>query len=779
MIREISHVLRNIALYFKEQTFFRKVLIIGGLLASWSTAFFLLLFTLVWCGLLGHLPKDEELAMAENPSASEVYSADSILLGRFFIQERSNITYDQIPPAVIDAVIATEDARFYEHQGIDVKSFGRVLVKSIFLQMDGSGGGSTITQQLAKNLYPRRQYLFFSLIINKIREAIIATRLEEVYDKKTILTLYLNTVPFGENTFGLGAASQLYFSSDVKNLSLHQAATLVGMLKANHAYNPRINPDKSRQRRNVVLSQMVKYNMLSESSADSARALPLDLRYNKITHHAGLAPYFREYIRSELVTWCKRYGEEHDTTISLYTAGLKIYTTLDSRMQRYAEEAMGSQMAVIQKQFERQGSDVLSEMPEVTEQAVRKSDHYKSLKSKGMSHEEIMRVMETPVRMSVFTWEGDKEMTMSPVDSVKYYLKFLNAGVLAMDPESGAIRVWVGGINHQYFQFDHVKTTTKRQVGSTFKPIVYASAIESGERPCAFISAEKITYTNLEDWAPENTQENYNLKYSMPGALAYSVNTVSVRLLEKAGINRTIKLAHQMGITSELEPVPSLALGAANISMTEMVTAYSSFARDGKTPKPFYITSITDHSGNGLEKFAAAIPQQAMSPQTAQMILHMLRRSVNEGGTSAGLRSRFNLSNDIAGKTGTTQSNADGWFIGITPNLVVGAWVGADDPRMKSQATGQGARTALPIVGSFFQRANRDASLSKMTRSRFPELSPSLAGRIDCNFFREDNNLFKKIFVRKERERKKEFGEPKKGFLKKLFGKKKKEGGSK
>jgi penicillin-binding protein 1A len=380
--------------------------------------------------------------------------------------------------------------------------------------------------------------------------------------------------------------------------------------------------------------------------------------------------------------------------------------------------------------------------------------------------------MKKPLPMSLFTYEGEKEVTMSPLDSVKHYLMFLNAGLLAIDPRHGEIRVWIGGVNHQHFQYDHVKETTKRQVGSTFKPIVYASAIEQGVRPCAFVTAEKTVYNNMEDWAPKNADENYNLKFSMPGALAYSVNTVSVRILEKAGMDNTIALAHKMGVTSELEAVPSMALGTADISVMEMVTAYSAFATGGKIVKPFYLTSITTSDGEIMERFTAAKPTQAMSAETAQLMLHMLRRAVNEG-TSASLRGQFGLVNDIAGKTGTTQSNTDGWFIGVTPKLVVGAWVGGDDPaiRFRTTSLGQGARTALPLVGEFLRLTRKDKTLDSITYAKFPGLSESLARKIGCEFYKEDRNIFRKLSGRKEK--KKDFGaEKKEGFLKKLFKKK-------
>lgn len=775
-LQKLNNLLYRVYHYFKPFTL-KKFFGLAASLTGLGIFFIFFLFLLVWTGILGSVPAKDELLSVQNPAASEIYSADSVLLGRYFIQERSNITYPEIPRHVADAVIATEDVRFHQHRGIDTRSLGRVVVKSLLLSDESSGGGSTITQQLAKNLYPRKNYWFFSLYINKMREMIIASRLEKVYDKSAILTLYLNTIPFGDNTFGMEAAAQRFFSVRTKNLSVEQGAVLVGMLKATHSYNPRIYPERSLSRRNVVLGQMQKYGILTAEKADSLKALPLALKYNKITHHSGLASYFREYVRPELLQWCKDYNTEHGTELNLYKDGLKIYTTIDSRLQQYAEEAMSRQMKQTQERFNEhwKNRNPWQQHPRMIDEAIKKSDRYRSLKKQGLAESEIMTILNKPVLMTVFTWDGEKEQTMSPIDSIKHYLKFLNAGFLAMDPSNGEIKAWVGGINHHYFQYDHVRESTKRQVGSTFKPVVYAAALEAGVRPCEFTSAAKTTYTNMEGWAPENTEDNYNLKYSMPGALTYSVNTVSVQILEKAGIGNTVNLAHDMGINSDIEPVPSIALGTADISVTEMVTAYACFANKGKASRPVYLTSVTTHNNEMLEQFKASEQHQALSSESAQMILHMLKRVVNEG-TAAGLRSRFGLTNDIAGKTGTTQSNTDGWFMAITPRLVIGAWVGADDPRIRFRSTslGQGARTALPITGDFLRLANEDASLNSITRARFAPLPKSLERKIDCDLFREDGNIITRIFGKrdKDKEKKKEFGKKeKKGFLQRLFDK--------
>jgi penicillin-binding protein 1A len=769
--------------YFKTQTLARKVLIVvTGLGIVFATPV-LLLFLLVWTGALGELPSSRELSEVENPAATEVYSADSVLLGRYFIHERSVI--EEVPKPVEQALLATEDVRFYDHHGIDVVSMLRVLVKSILLQDESAGGGSTITQQLAKNLYPRKSYRFLSLPINKFREMIIAWRLENIYDKKSILTLYLNTIPFADNTYGIEAASQRFFSVPTRSLKTEQAAVLVGMLKATHLYNPRLFPDRAKVRRNVVLAQMVKYEFLKEEESKKLQEKPLKLKYHLITHNKGLAPYFRAHLKKELLEWCKSNTKSNGEPYNLYTDGLKVYTTLDSRIQKLSEEAVSAQMKILQKKFaEHWGSrDPWHNQPNVIRDAVRRSERYRKLKEQGLAQEEIDKIMNKKVLMNVFTWDGEKEMKMSPLDSIKHYLKFLNAGFIAMDPTSGAVLSWVGGINHHYFQYDHIKASTKRQVGSTFKPIVYAAALEHGIDPCEFISAEKTTYTNIKDmdsWTPHNTDGNYDLKYSMEGALAYSVNTVSVKILEQAGIQNTIALAKKMGIESEMPTVPSLALGVADISMIEMVSAYTSFVNKGKPVKPIYITSITTKKGKMLKKFSPVKTSPAMSAETAEMVLRMLQRTANEG-TAGRLRWEYGVYNELGGKTGTTQSNADGWFISVSPKLVIGSWVGADDPRIRFRYTslGQGSSTALPIVAKFYQKLNKKSEFTTLAQARFPKPSPEVARVMSCPLYKSDLNFWETIFGVPDEPKQvtRDFGteaqpSSRKGIFKKLFKKK-------
>ncbi|RMG31899.1 MAG: penicillin-binding protein, partial [Bacteroidetes bacterium] len=470
----------------------------------------LLLWVLVYTGCLGPLPTAEELRNIRHHTASEVYTADSVLMGKYYIENRSRVQYEDIAPSVIQALVATEDARFYEHNGVDARSLARVGIKSVLLGDESAGGGSTISQQLAKNLYPRRRaYGPFSMPVNKLKEMIIARRLEKVYSKEEILTLYLNTVPFGENVFGIAAAADRFFHESPARLKPEQAAVLVGMLKATTAYNPRLHPDKSLARRNVVLDQMHKYDYLPAEVADSLKALPLELNYHYITHNSGLAPYFREHLRHEIEQMLE------GTPYNLYTDGLKIYTTIDSRMQRYAEQAVATEMKRIQAAFFKhwQGRNPWGNEEDVILRAIKQSERYRMLKRQGLSEEEIRKSFEQPVPMSLFSWEGEQNKEMSPLDSLKYYNHFLHAGFMAMEPHTGFVRAWVGGIDHKYFQYDHVKS--RRQVGSTFKPIVYAAALEQGIDPCEYISNERLVYKAYDDWSPGNADGNYEGAYSM------------------------------------------------------------------------------------------------------------------------------------------------------------------------------------------------------------------------------------------------------------------------
>lgn len=754
--KRLNYRLRS---YYHRNGFFKSLLAGAGILSLAIFAAITLFVLLIWIGLFGALPAKDHLKEIHHPVGSEVYSADSVLLGRYYLQDRTPVDAEDVPQNLKDALVATEDIRFYQHDGVDVKSLFRVLVKTLLMQRESSGGGSTITQQLAKNLFPRRSYGLLSLPINKVKEMIIAGRLEEVYSKDELLVLYLNTIPFADNTYGVKTAADRFFSTPVKNLTTEQSAMLIGMLKATHSYNPRLFPERATQRRNLVIAQMAKYEFISAEEKKALQSRPLALKYNNVGHNTGIAPYFRSYIKNELLAWCRENRKEDGNAYNLYTDGLKIYTTIDSRLQKYAEEAMQKHMKSLQQKFANQLNK--KKLNEVATRKLRQLPQYTSLKETGLGEKEIMAALRKPVKTRIYTWDGIKEVNMSFYDSVKHHMQFLQAGILAMKPGTGEIKVWVGGIDHRFFQYDHVRPETKRQVGSTLKPILYAAALEDGIGPCSYISARKTEYTNMDAWTPENTdKETYDRKYSMEGGLSGSVNTVSVKLLEKTGINDAIAVARKMGITSALPAVPSLALGTPSISMMEMVGAYSTLANDGVFVKPRYLLAITDRRGKVLEKMEVENddPVSAVSEESAKIMVHMLRSVVSEG-TGSSLRTRFGIQNQVAGKTGTTQLNVDGWFMAITPKLVIGTWVGADDPNLhfKSTTLGQGAATALPITALFLQQVNQDKSLRDISRAQFPSLPPELLAQLDCKTYKSDLNIFQRIFGRSKKTKVKKF----------------------
>lgn len=708
-------------------------------------------YSVAW-GFFGVLPDTQKILNYENNTASEIYSADGVLIGKYFFQERTNASFQDLPPHLIEALIATEDARFYQHKGIDIQSLFRVAIKTLLLGNRSSGGGSTITQQLAKNIFPRTDKGLLGLPISKIKEMIVAKRIERVYEKEDILTLYLNTVSFGNNAFGIETASVRFFNKLPLELTIEESAVLVGMLKATTLYNPKRNPEKSLTRRNVVFNQMEKYGFLTNPEKDSLQNLPLEIDFTLTTHNEGIATYFREYLRTEIQAWCKTHKNEDGKPYNLYTDGLRIHTTIHSKLQIFAERAVSEHMKKLQLTFNEHWGNTRPwyQHRNTLLTAIHKTDRYRRLKAKGLSEIEIQENFKDPQPMKIFTWDGEKEVDMSPLDSIKHYLYFLNAGFMAMDPTDGAILAWVGGINHTYFKYDHVNSGTKRQVGSIFKPVVYAAALENGVKPCDFVSSRRVTYTNFDDWSPGNSNENYQGYYSVQGGLTHSVNTVSVKVLKRTKIKNAVSMAHKMGIESEIPEVPSIALGTPNLSLFEMVGAYSSFTNQGTAVKPRYLQRIETQDGKLLEEFGPGIKmRRAMSKRTATLMLQMLRQVVDRG-TAQRLRSNYQLTNDIAGKTGTTQSHADGWFIGITPKLVAGVWVGSDDPHIhfRTITYGQGAAMALPIWGLFMQQVNKDKEFKDLKNAKFPPLAYPLDALLDCEDYRENRSvrdIFKQI----------------------------------
>lgn len=714
--------------------------------------------------------------------ATQVLASNGELIGKFYVFDRQPIDFDQLPSHLIEALIATEDARFYEHDGIDNRSLGRVFFKSILLQDESAGGGSTITLQLAKNIYGRKDYGMLGIVINKMQEAVIAKRLENVYSKDELIQLYFNTVPFSDNTYGIESASMKFFNKHTAELRLEEAAVLVGMLKASHYYNPRIFPERSRLRRDVVLMQMAKYDYLSSTQAEEAKMLPLILDYKSYSHDKGIAPYFREQVRKDvsgiLGTLKNKDGEKYN----IYRDGLIVHTTLNYEMQQLAEQAMREHMAQLQTDHENSyGSNAPWEKNrKVLLDAVKRSSRYQKLSKEGYSEEEILKRMEQKHATELFTYNGMETQNVSSIDSIAHYLKFLNSGLLAVSPKDGSVQAWVGGVDFRSFKYDHV-SQSKRQVGSTFKPFVYTAALENGMDPCTYFSVREVTYDK--GWTPSNSSsegDDPNMNYNLKTALSKSMNTIAVKVLMETGIPNVVRQARELGITSNLPAVPSIALGTASLSLEEMTGAYSAYANSGYASKPYYISRIEDAEGNVLARFQPEISKKrAFSEETRKIMVNMMQATVDEG-TASRLRYSYGLRNDIAGKTGTTQDNKDGWFVGITPELVCVTWVGSDDHRIgfRNTAIGQGANSALPIFAKLMQKMNANSAFNKITNARFQPLSSELASLMECPP-EERDNFFERLFSGKNKDRKdrsndaeEENTKKKKGFFKKLFGKK-------
>ena len=705
---------------------------------------FTTLFLLVYFGALGHLPAVRELQNIQNYLSSEVYSSDKVLLGKYYLQDRTNVSYGVLPEHLIEALLAIEDVRFYEHNGIDKKSSIRVLVKSLLLQDRSSGGGSTIHQQLAKNLYPRKPYFMLAMPVNKFREMIIGVRLHKAYSKEEILELYLNTVSFGENTYGIETAAKRFFNKEPQELKIEESAVLVGMLKGTHLYNPRLNPERAILRRNLVLSQMSAYNYLEKDVADSLCALPLSLEYVNLSHNEGIAPYFREHLRLVLLEWAINNPKEDGTPYNIYTDGLRIFTTINADLQGYAEQAMRGHMAHLQNIFDRQWKNIspLGNNSPVILEALENTRRFKSLKRKGLSRDDIIDSLKVPRRMEIFTWEGMKEVNMSVYDSVAHYAKFLHAGLLSVEAETGYVRAWVGGINSEYFKYDHV--TSRRQAGSTFKPIVYSAALKKGHDPCSYIPNDSIVYKEYDNWTPQNSSGGYGGYYSMKGALTHSVNTISVKLLEETGIDEVIQFSKQLGISGELPEVLSLALGTGEVSLKEMVQAYSIFLNEGRVVEPIFLNRIEDKSGNVLFENKTIISDPLLDANQALMMTEMMKGVVDHG-TASSLRTNYGFDNELAGKTGTTQNNTDGWFIGFTPVLITGVWVGGDHPKVRFRygGYGQGASAALPIWARYMQYIYRDP-LYRYSKQLSFEIPESVIDELDCEDYLESDRKLRR-----------------------------------
>jgi len=688
--------------------------------------------------LFGDTPGTEKL---ENPStelASELYTADGILIGKYFNENRSPVKYEKLSPILVKALVATEDVRFYEHSGIDPKALGSIFY---YTARGDKRGGSTLTQQLAKNLYKTRReetkgalgYIpVISTIIAKTKEWITAIRLENNYTKEEILTMYLNTVEFGSNAYGIKVAAKTFFDTSPDSLKTEEAAMLVGMVNAPTRYSPKFHPQAALTKRNFVIDKLAKYKIISKQAADSLRAVPIALKYHVENHIEGPATYFRGAVNEFVKDWCRKENEKAGfEKYDIYTSGLKIYTTIDSRMQALAEEAVEDKMKNLQRKFDQHWKgknpwvdEKDKEIPNFIQDQIKRTEYYKKLKRVyGTDEAKINELLNTPRPMKVFTWKGNQEisMEMTPLDSLRYYKRFLHAGMMSMDPFTGQIKAWVGGINFKFFKYDHVKQA-RRQPGSTFKPFVYLTALDNGYAPCDRIRDQRVTINYVENgqpmvWEPNNVTRSYTgVNMTLRQAMARSVNSVTAQLTELVGWGRVAEYAKKLGIKGNLQAVPSIGLGSGgDVSVFDMVGAYATFVNNGFHSEPMFVTRIEDRNGNVIQQFTAK-QKRVISEETAFLMVHMLKGGMEEpGGTSQALweYKLWKNGNEIGGKTGTTSNYSDGWYMGITKDLVSGVWVGGEDRSIhfRSSSTGEGSKTALPIFGLFMERLYQNKDL--------------------------------------------------------------------
>ena len=711
-------------------------------------------------GVFGELPNIAQIANPETKLATEIITEDGETLGTFFRENRTAATFDELSPWLGKALVSTEDERFYSHSGVDAKALARAVV-----YLGSKGGGSTITQQLAKMQYNEPARNLVERIGQKLGEWIIAVQLERLYTKDEIIALYLNQLDFLYQAVGINSAARVYFNKKPIDLTIEEAAVFIAMAKNPSLYNPKRYPERTKQRRDQVFVQMVKNGMLTVAEKDSLQQIPLQLEFRPQSHTAGLAPYFREYLRGYMKEWIKDYEKRTGRELDLYSGGLKIYTTINAEMQQNAEEAVQEHLGNFQRVFDiikedrKYGPFYFDEDPagnvkRIVDRAMKNTQRYRGMKSRGASQDSIQKAFTTPIPMTLFTWNGDKDTVLSPRDSIMYYKGLYQVGMMSVEPQSGHVKAWVGGNDYQYFKYDHVKQG-KRQVGSTFKPFVYASAIlEKNYSPClqvpnAKICIEKGEFGLLEDWCPSNSDGKYGGTKSLKHALANSMNTVTTFLMKQVGPRPVINLARRMGISGHIPEVPSIALGTVDLSVYEMVGSYTTFANKGRYVQPIMVTRIEDKNGVVLEEFTPEM-RQVMSDRDAYVILKLLM-GVTEDGTGIRLRHDlgknfyrnnivtgypYKFTNEIAGKTGTTQNNSDGWFMGAVPNLITGVWTGCEDRAAHMGGGfgtyyGQGATAALPIWAVYMKKnyANPDLGISA---SPFERPKGALGIDVDC-----------------------------------------------
>ena len=712
-----------------------------------------LFFLFASWGLFGKMPSFDDLENPNSNLATEIISSDGVTLGKFYNENRTAIKYKDLPKSLVDALVSTEDERFYEHSGIDARrTFGAAL------KLGSNGGASTITQQLAKLLFHGEGSKFLPFrMIQKAKEWIIAVRLERQYTKNEIIALYFNQVDFVNGAVGIRSAAKVYFNKEPRDLNVEESALLVGMLTNPSLFNPVRRPEKAIKRRNVVLGQLVRNNHLEESAKKILERKPIVLDFHPESHLDGTATYFREYLRDYMKNWVKENkrpdGEEYD----IYGDGLKIYVTLDSKIQEHAEEAVQEHVKNLQEEFfiQQKGNKTApfvniteAETDKIFKQAMKNSERWRILKADDKTDEEILASFKVKTKMTVFSWKGDRDTIMTPLDSIRYYKHFLQAGLMSMEPQTGQIKAWVGGINYKYFQYDHVGKGS-RQVGSTFKPFVYATAIEQlGMSPCdtlldAPFMIRKGRHHVTEDWEPRNSDNKYRGMMTLKKALANSVNIISAKLIDRTGPEAVVELTKKLGVTSEIPVQPSIALGAVDITVQDMVAAYSTFANQGVYIKPQFISRIEDK--NGAVVFEPVPESHDVLSKDVSFAVIKLLEGVTEGGSGERLRTEgggsgdnrwtgypYVFKNPIAGKTGTSQNQSDGWFIGMVPNLVTGVWVGCEDrsAHFKSITYGQGATAALPIWGYFMKKCYEDPDL-QISKDEF-ERPENFSIKVDC-----------------------------------------------
>ena len=714
-----------------------------------------LLVNLTAMGVFGDLPTFEQLENPKNNLATEIISEDGIVLGKYFFENRSRASYNEIPENLINAFISTEDVRFRNHSGID----GRALLRAIYGALTGkssSGGASTITQQLSKMLFTEKPSSGIERVMQKLKEWIISGQLEKRYTKDEILTMYLNRFDWVNNAVGIKSASQIYFNKAPIDLNVLESAMLVGMLKNPSYYNPNRRMELTQARRNIVLSQMNKYEVISDSLYDTLIHQPITLNFKKASHNDGLAPYFREYFRGELKKWCSTHTKPDGTNYNAYTDGLKVYTTINSRLQQFAEKGMRSHMSSLQKDFNNHWKGYTKapypddfewdQIDEIIDQGMRRSERYRKLKKAGKSKSEIKSIFKKKVKMTLFSWDGEIDTLLSPRDSIKYNKFFIHSGMMSMDPKTGHVKAYVGGINYKHFKYDHVKIG-KRQVGSTFKPFLYSLAIQEGYTPCSEVSNVPVVFDKTrwgleKDWVPKNSGDEFDeMSLTLKFGLANSINAVTAYIMKQFGPHAVVDLAKKIGIQSKILAVPSLCLGTFDLSIYEMVGAYSTFVNKGVWTEPIFVTRIEDKNGVVLEDFVPKT-QEAMSKETADLMVRMLQGVVDgvyspaagvTRGTGVRLRFKYGFKNEMGGKTGTTQNQSDGYFMGITPNLVTGVWSGCEDrsAHFRTIHYGQGANMALPVFAEYMKRVYADTLESGIYPIDF-DIPKSVDLKIDC-----------------------------------------------